>query len=314
MRAADGLQNKQIAQQVSASRQLVARWRNRFVQAGVAGIEKDAPRPGRKPALGADKVQEMIRQTTQQRPANATHWSRRTMAKEAGVSASTVGRLRRAHGLKPHRVKTFKLSNDPRFADKLDTIVGLYLHPPEHALVLSLDEKSQIQALDRTPPGLPLKKGRGQTMTHDYKPHGATTLFAPRNTLDGSVIGTCLPKHTHKEWLQFLRLIQRQTPHDKQIHLMVDNYSPHQHAEVKRWLRRNKRFHVHFTPTSASWLNMGERFFRHLTAQRLRRGVFRRHDDTTPPSSLLAFASRESTVSALLARRSPARCGPRSRR
>ena len=157
---------------MSASRQLVARWRNRFVQAGVAGIEKDAPRPGRKPALGADKVQEMIRQTTQQRPANATHWSRRTMAKEAGVSASTVGRLRRAHGLKPHRVKTFKLSNDPRFTDKLDDIVGLYLHPPEHALVLSLDEKSQIQALDRTPPGLPLKKGRGQTMTHDYKRHG----------------------------------------------------------------------------------------------------------------------------------------------
>ena len=273
--AAEDWQNKQIAAQLSVSRQLAARWRKRFLQAGIRGIEKDAPRPGRKPALTPDKVQRIIRQTTQQRPPNATHWSRNSMAQQVGVSPSTVGRIWRAHGLKPHRVKTFKLSNDPRFAEKLDDIVGLYLHPPEHALVLSLDEKSQIQALDRTQPGLPLKKGRGQTMTHDYKRHGTTTLFAALNTLDGSVIGTCLPKHTHQQWLQFLRLIKRQTPHHKQIHLIVDNYATHKHAEVKRWLQRNKRFHVHFTPTSASWLNMVERFFRDLTAKRIRRGVFR---------------------------------------
>jgi transposase len=201
------------------------------------------------------------------------------MAAEAGVSASTVGRIWRAHGLKPHRVKTFKLSNDPRFAEKLDDIVGLYLHPPEHALVLSLDEKSQIQALDRSQPGLPLKKGRGQTMTHDYKRHGTTTLFAALNTLDGSVITECMPRHRHQEWLRFLRLLDRRTPQDKQIHLIVDNYSTHKHAAVKRWLQRHKRFHVHFTPTSASWLNMVERFFRDLTVKRLRRGVFRGVDE-----------------------------------
>jgi transposase len=273
--AADGFENKQIAEQLSVSRQLVARWRIRFLESGIAGIEKDAPRPGRKPAVSAEKVQQVIRNTTREKPLNATHWSRRTMAAQAGVSASTVGRIWRAHGLKPHRVKAFKLSNDPRFTEKLEDIVGLYLNPPEHAVVLSLDEKSQIQALDRTQPGLPLKKGRGQTMTHDYKRNGTTTLFAALNTLDGSVIGTCLPKHTHQQWLQFLRLIKRQTPADKQIHLIVDNYSTHKHAAVKRWLQRNKRFHVHFTPTSASWLNMVERFFRDLTDKPIRRGVFR---------------------------------------
>ena len=183
-------------------------------------------------------------------------------------------RLWRAHGLKPHRVRSFKLSNDPQFAEKLEDIVGLYLNPPEHALVLSLDEKSQIQALDRTQPGLPLKKGRGQTMTHDYKRHGTTTLFAALNTLDGQVIGTCMSQHRHQEWLRFLRLIDAQTPGDRELHLIVDNYATHKHPAVKRWLGRHRRFHVHFTPTSASWLNMVERFFRDLTQQRLRRGVF----------------------------------------
>ena len=197
------------------------------------------------------------------------------MARHSDVSPATVGRIWRVHGLKPHLVRTFKLSNDPHFAEKLDDIVGLYLNPPEHALVLSLDEKSQIQALDRTQPGLPLKKGRNQTMTHDFKRNGTTTLFAALNTLDGSVMGTCMPRHTHKEWLRFLRLIERQTPKDKQLHLILDNYATHKHTAVKRWLKRHKRIHIHFTPTSASWLNMVERFFRDLTDKRIRRGVFR---------------------------------------
>ncbi len=273
--AARGFQNQQIAQQLAVTRQLVARWRNRFLQAGIAGIAKDAPRPGRRPAVGPGKVKEIVRLTTQQTPSNATHWSRRSMARHCGLSPSTVGRIWRAHGLKPHLVCTFKLSNDPHFAEKLDDIVGLYLHPPEHALVLSRDEKSQIQALDRTQPGLPLKKGRNQTMTHDFKRNGTTTLFAALNTLDGSVMGTCMPRHTHKEWLRFLRLIERQTPQDKQLHLIVDNYATHKHKAVKRWLQRHKRVHIHFTPTSASWLNMVERFFRDLTDKRIRRGVFR---------------------------------------
>ncbi len=277
--AADGLENKQIAAQLGVSRQLVARWRTRFLESSIAGIAKDAPRPGRKPAVSKQKVQQIIHKTTREKPSNATHWSRRTMAAAAGVSASTVGRIWRAHGLKPHRVKTFKLSNDPRFAEKLDDIVGLYLNPPEHALVLSLDEKSQIQALDRTQPGLPLKKGRGQTMTHDYKRNGTTTLFAALNSLDGSVIAECMPRHSHQEWLRFLRLIDRRTPKDKQLHLIVDNYATHKHAAVKRWLDRHPRFHIHFTPTSASWLNMVERFFRDLTVKRLRRGVFRSVDE-----------------------------------
>ncbi len=273
--AAKGLQNQQIAQQLSVTRQLVARWRLRFLEIDIAGIEKDAPRPGRKPAIGAAKVREIVRLTTQETPSNATHWSRRSMARHSGVSPATVGRIWRVHGLKPHLVRTFKLSNDPHFAEKLDDIIGLYLNPPQHALVLSLDEKSQIQALDRTQPGLPLKKGRNQTMTHDFKRNGTTTLFAALNTLDGSVMGTCMPRHTHKEWLRFLRLIERQTPKDKQLHLIVDNYATHKHTAVKRWLKRHKRIHIHFTPTSASWLNMVERFFRDLTDKRIRRGVFR---------------------------------------
>lgn len=273
--AAKSLQNQQIARQLSVTRQLVARWRLRFLEVGIAGIEKDAPRPGRKPALGAAKVREIVRLTTQKTPSNTTHWSRRSMARHSGVSPATVGRIWRVHGLKPHLVRTFKLSNDPHFAEKLDDIIGLYLNPPQHALVLSLDEKSQIQALDRTQPGLPLKKGRNQTMTHDFKRNGTTTLLAALNTLDGSVMGTCMPRHTHKEWLRFLRLIERQTPQDKQLHLIVDNYATHKHAAVQRWLKRHKRIHIHFTPTSASWLNMVERFFRDLTDKRIRRGVFR---------------------------------------
>ena len=272
--ASEGRQNKEIALTLRRGRQVVGRWRQRFIERGLAGIEKDAPRPGRKPKLSAARVQAIVRKTTQETPAHATHWSTRSMARAAGVSEATVRRIWRAHGLKPHRVRSFKLSNDPQFAEKLEDIVGLYINPPEHALVLSLDEKSQIQALDRTQPGLPLKKGRSQTMTHDYKRHGTTTLFAALNTLDGQVIGTCMTQHRHQEWLRFLRLIDAETPADRSVHLIVDNYATHKHPQVTRWLGRHQRFQVHFTPTSASWLNMVERFFRDLTQQRLRRGVF----------------------------------------
>ena len=272
--AAEGRQDQEIAQVVRRGRRVVARWRRRFIESGLAGIEKDAARPGRKPKLTPLQVQEIVRKTTQETPAGATHWSTRSMARAVGVSEVTVRRIWRAHGLKPHRVQSFKLSNDPQFAEKLEEIVGLYLNPPEHALVLSLDEKSQIQALDRTQPGLPLKKGRAQTMTHDYKRHGTTTLFAALNTLDGQVIATCMSQHRHQEWLRFLRIIDQQTPADREVHLIADNYATHKHPKVKRWLDRHQRFHVHFTPTSASWLNMVERFFRDLTHRRLRRGVF----------------------------------------
>jgi transposase len=220
-------------------------------------------------------VERVIELTTREKPDNATHWSTRTMAAAAGISEASVRRIWRAHGLKPHLVETFKVSKDPRFVEKLEAVVGLYLNPPEHALVLCCDEKSQIQALDRTQPGLPLKKGRGQTMTHDYKRNGTATLFAALNTLDGSVISLCQERHRHQEWLKFLRLLDDATPDHKQLHLIVDNYATHKHPKVKRWLARHRRFHVHFTPTSASWLNMVERFFRDLTQHRLRRGVFR---------------------------------------
>jgi transposase len=219
-------------------------------------------------------VARVIRKTTREKPLQATHWSTRSMAAASGISEASVRRIWHAHGLKPHRVQTFKLSNDPQFAEKLEDIVGLYLNPPEHALVLSLDEKSQIQALDRTQPGLPMKPGRAQTMTHDYKRHGTTTLFAALNTLDGNLVATCMPRHRHQEWLKFLRLIDQQTPVDKQLHLIVDNYGTHKHPNVERWARRHKRFHFHFTPTSSSWLNMVERFFRDLTENQLRRGAF----------------------------------------
>ena len=272
--AAEGRQTKVIAEVLGTTPPTVARWRQRFLEQGMPGIEKDAPRPGRKPTLSPAVVQEIVRKTTQETPPQATQWSTRKMAAATGVSEASVRRIWHRHGLKPHRIKTFKLSNDPEFAAKLNDVVGLYLNPPEHALVLSLDEKTQIQALDRTQPGLPLKRGRGQTMTHDYKRHGTTTLFAALNTLDGSVIGTCMKHHTHQEWLTFLRLIDRQTPKDKQLHLIVDNYATHKHPAVQEWLARHPRFHVHFTPTSAAWLNMVERFFRAITDDRVRRGVF----------------------------------------
>jgi transposase len=273
--AAEGLQDKQIAERLSVAPQMASRWRNRFLAHGVAGLVKDAPRPGRTPTITAEKVSEIVAKTTQGAPVNATQWSRSRMARESGISDSSVGRIWRAHGLKPHRIESFKISNDPEFAAKLEDIVGLYLDPPEHALVLSVDEKSQIQALDRTQPGLPIKKGRGQTMTHDYKRNGTTTLFAALNTANGEVYHLCQQRHRHQEWLKFLRMLDQTVAVGKQIHIICDNYSTHKHERVQRWLERHKRFHVHFTPTSASWLNMIERFFRDLTENRIRRGVFR---------------------------------------
>jgi transposase len=272
--AAEGMQNNEIAERMGVAPRMVALWRSRFIQHGVEGLLKDAPRPGRTPKISPDIVGQVVASTTQSKPAGATHWSRSSMARAMGISESSVGRIWRAHGLKPHRIESFKVSNDPHFAQKLEAIVGLYLNPPEHALVLCVDEKSQIQALDRTQPGLPLKKGRGQTMTHDYKRNGTTTLFAALDTASGEIYGLCQQRHRHQEWLHFLRMIDQTIPAEKQIYLICDNYATHKHPRVQRWLRRHKRFHLHFTPTSASWLNMVERFFRDLTANQIRRGVF----------------------------------------
>jgi transposase len=267
--------NKDIAQGVSTSLETVARWRRRFAEKRVPGLEKDAPRSGRKPTLRQSVAQRIVERTTRSVPANATHWSVRTLAKELGVSRSMVHRVWQASRLKPHLTRTFKLSNDRRFVEKVMDVVGLYLNPPEHALVLSVDEKSQIQALDRTQRSLPIYPGRCGTMTHDYKRHGTTTLFAALELAEGRLIGTCLPRHRHQEWIRFLCQIDGETPKDMDLHLIVDNYSTHKHANVQDWLRRRPRFHVHFTPTSSSWLNLVERWFRDLTDKRIRRGAFK---------------------------------------
>jgi transposase len=269
--AAEGLQNKDIADRLAIGRVQVSRWRDRYAESRLAGIEQDLPRGA--PPVKVD-VARLVELTTQSKPEAATHWSTRKMAIELGVSAASVSRHWRANGLKPHLVRGFKVSRDPLFVEKLEDIVGLYMSPPEHALVLCCDEKSQVQALDRTQPGLPMKKGRAQTMTHDYKRHGTTTLFAALNILDGQVIGQCQQRHTHAEWLKFLRKIDRETPKDKTLHLIADNYATHKHPAVQEWLAKHPRFNMHFTPTSASWLNMVERFFRDITTERLRRGVF----------------------------------------
>jgi transposase len=246
--AAAGLQNKQIADQLKVAPRMATLWRNRFNKLGIKGLLKDAPRPGPPPSITAEVTATLIEKTTQSTPANATHWSTRTMAKEMGISKASVSRIWRAHGLKPHRVDGFKISNDPNFADKLEDIVGLYLNPPEHALVLSVDEKSQIQALDRTQPGLPMKKGRGETMTHDYKRNGTTTLFAALNTANGEVYGLCQQKHRHQEWLKFLRMIDKAVDASKEIHVICDNYATHKHPKVQRWLECHKRFHITSRP------------------------------------------------------------------
>ena len=273
--AAAGLENKQIARRMGIMPETAARWRGRFLEGGIATLYKDAPRPGKPRTITDRQVKRVVEMTLRQKPVNATHWSTRTLAQAAGISEASVRRIWRAHGLKPHRVRTFKLSNDPEFVEKLEDIVGLYLNPPEHAIVLCADEKSQIQALDRTQPGLAMKKGRCGTMTHDYKRNGTATLFAALDALEGEVISMCDDRHRHQEWLKFLRVIDDIVPPQKQIHMIVDNYATHKHPKVERWLARHPRFHMHFTPTGCSWLNMVERFFRDLTENRLRRGVFR---------------------------------------
>jgi transposase len=273
--AAEGQQDKHIAARMKITPKKVSRWRKRFLTLGMAGLQQDAPRPGRSPTITASVVRRVVNMTTRQKPANATHWSTRSMARAVGISEASVRRIWHSHGLKPHRVESFKISNDPEFAEKLEDIVGLYLNPPEHALVLCVDEKSQIQALDRTQPGLPLKRGRSQTLTHDYKRNGTASLFAALNAANGEVYGLCQERHRHQEWLKFLRLLDQAMPSHLDLHLIGDNYATHKHPKVQRWLERHPRFHMHFSPTSASWLNMVERFFRDLTQNRLRRGVFR---------------------------------------
>jgi transposase len=273
--AAEGLTASAIAAATAKSQLTVRRWRRRFLAKGVEGLLKDATRPPRRKPLTAEKVAEVVHLTLHTKPPNATHWSVRTMAPAAGLSPSSIQRIWSAHGLKPHLTETFKLSNDKHFVEKVIDVVGLYLDPPDRALVLSLDEKSQIQALDRTQPGLPMKKGRAGTWTHDYKRHGVTTLFAALDVATGKVIGQCMKRHRHQEWLKFLRVIDRATPKALDLHLIADNYATHKHPTVKAWLAKHPRFHMHFTPTSASWLNQVERFFGLITEKRIRRGVFK---------------------------------------
>lgn len=273
--AGDGLTAGAVATAVGKSVLTVRRWRRRYTAKGVDGLLKDASRPSRVKPLRPEKVKQIVHMTLHEKPPNATQWSLRTMANAAGISYSSVQRIWQAHGLKPHLIETFKLSRDKNFAAKVEDVVGLYLSPPDKALVLCVDEKSQIQALDRTQPGLPMKKGRAGTMTHDYKRNGTTTLFAALNMLDGTVIGACMPRHRHREFLRFLNLIDCQTAADLDLHLIIDNYATHKTPSVKRWLKAHPRFHLHFTPTSASWLNMVERFFAEITRNRIRRGVFK---------------------------------------
>jgi transposase len=272
--AGDGVGTDEIQRRLRASKPTIRRWRTRYVEAGVDGLCRDKTRPPGKAPLGAALVNRLLEKTVTETPPDATHWSLRTMAKAVGIAPSSVQAIWKTHGLKPHLVATFKLSNDPRFAEKIEDVVGLYLNPPERAIVLSVDEKSQIQALDRTQPGLPMKKGRAGTMTHDYKRHGTTTLFAALNVLDGKVIGQCMQKHRHQEFIRFLNRINREVMPDLGVHLIADNYATHKHPKVRAWLVRHPRFHMHFTPTSASRLNLVERFFAEITRKRIRRGVF----------------------------------------
>ena len=273
--AAAGKRNDQIAAELGTQNRTVGIWRRRFAAWRLAGVQKDAPRGGRPAKKRDEQARKIVEATTQTKPPAATHWSTRTLAAHLKVSPSMVQRVWQANGLKPHRTRTFKLSNDKRFVEKLVDVVGLYLNPPEHALVLSCDQKSQIQALDRTQPSLPMKKGRCGTMTHDYKRNGTTTLLAAIELAAGKLITECTPRHRHQEWIKFLKKIDAQTPTDLDLHLIADNYSTHKHPKVKAWLKKHPRFHMHFIPTSSSWLNLIERWFRELTDKAIRRGVFK---------------------------------------
>ena len=276
--ADDGLNNGEIAKRMSVSAHMVGRWRKRFAEHGLSGIEKNLPRGsnhgGKNTQAQARLRKKIIEKTTTEKPPNATHWSTRTLAKTLGTSHTFVAKVWRECGFKPHLINQFKISNDPQFAEKLEDVVGLYLNPPDNAAVFCVDEKSSIQALDRTQPGLPLKKGRAETMIHDYKRHGTSTLFAALDVLTGKVIGECKQRHRHQEFLAFLKTVNKQTPKDKTLHVIVDNYATHKHEKVKNWLKRNKRVTLHFIPTSSSWLNLAERFFGLITEKQIRRGVF----------------------------------------
>jgi transposase/transposase-like protein len=272
--AAEGVANSTIAASVGVTAVTVRSWRDRFASEGLAKLGVVREGRGRKPVLSAEKVEEIVRLTQHEKPSGATHWSCRSMAKRVGVSPATVQRIWSGRGLKPHLVKTFKLSNDPAFEEKLIDVVGLYLNPPENAVVLCMDEKTSIQALDHTQPSLPMTKGRAGTTTSDYKRHGTTTLFAALDVLTGSVIGSCMDQHRHEEFLKFLRTIDREVPKTLAVHMILDNYATHKHPAVKAWMAAHPRFHLHFTPTSSSWLNLVERWFRELTDKALRRGVF----------------------------------------
>jgi transposase len=272
---ADGCGTAEIMRRTGTSKTAVWRWQERFMTDGVKGLLRDKTRPSRIPPLAGAVEQSVVARTLADPPGETTHWTAAAMAQESGISVSSVQRIWRRHGLRPHRVRQFKLSNDRQFASKLRDIVGLYVDPPAHTVVLSIDEKSQIQALDRTQPGLPMKKGRCGTMTHDYKRHGTTTLFAALNVLDGTVIGRCMQRHRHQEFIRFLNAIEASVPAAKLIHAIADNYATHKHPKVRAWLARHPRWTFHFTPTSASWLNAIEGFFAKLTKRRLKRGVFR---------------------------------------
>jgi transposase len=271
---ADGEGTTAITRTVGKGKTVVWRWQERFMHQGIEGLTRDKTRPSRIPPLPAETVDRVVVLTNQAPPHEATHWSAPAMAKTVGISPSSVRRIWIGQGLQPHRVRSFKISNDPRFADKLKDVVGLYVDPPAHAVVLSIDEKSQIQALDRTQPGLPMKKGRCATMTHDYKRHGTTTLFAALDILEGKVIGRCMQRHRHQEFIRFLNAIEREVAADKTVHVVLDNYATHKHPKVTAWLARHQRFTFHFTPTSCSWANAVEGLFAKLTRQRLKRGVF----------------------------------------
>ena len=276
--ASEGLNNGQIAERLSISAHMAGRWRKRFAENGLCGIEKDLPRGnnhgGKNSKAQAKLRQRIIKKTIEEKPSDATHWSTRKLAAELNTSHTFVARVWQECGFKPHLISQFKISNDPQFAEKLEDVVGLYLNPPENAVVFCVDEKSSIQALDRTQPGLPLKKGRAETMTHDYKRHGTSTLFAALDVMTGKVIGKCKQRHRHQEFLDFMKMVNRQIPKDKDLHVIVDNYATHKHEKVKNWLNRNKRVKLHFIPTSSSWLNLVERFFGLITEKQIRRGVF----------------------------------------
>jgi transposase len=274
LKAAAGTANHRIARDLKTTRPTVLLWRRRFQEGGTAALSEDAPGRGRKARISAEKVKQIVEATLHAKPPAATHWSTRTMARAQGVSQTMVQRIWDAHGLQPYRTRTFKLSCDPHFVEKLTDVVGLYLNPPDKAMVLCVDEKSQIQALDRTQPGLPMKKGRCGTLTYDYKRNGTTTLFAALNVLDGRVIGECMARHRHQEFLRFLRKLEDETPPGLGLHLILDNYGTHTHPRVKTWLGKHRRFHLHPTPTGSSWLNLVERWFGELTQKRLRRASF----------------------------------------